>query len=77
MAMTGDAHVRVHAEVDHDLCVGHGGCRRIAGAAFRRTALGQSEFVVGSADSKDVIMDAAANCPVGAITVRIESTESR
>ena len=49
--MSGGAPDNVRATVDHDLCVGHGGCRRIAPTAFRRTAIGQSEFVDGHAET--------------------------
>lgn len=57
------------ASVDHDLCVGHGGCRRIAPTAFRRTAVGQSDFVDDHSESDAHIVEAAENCPVAAITV--------
>ena len=59
----------VRASIDHDLCVGHGGCRRIATTAFRRTPVGQSEFVDGHNETAARIVEAAENCPVAAITV--------
>ena len=62
------------ARVDHDLCVGHGGCRRMAATAFRRTAVGQSEFVVGHAECDARVLEAAANCPVAAIIVQTRET---
>jgi ferredoxin len=65
------------ASVDHDLCVGHGGCRRIAPAAFRRTAVGQSEFAQDHAESTARIVEAAQNCPVAAITVQTSDTGER
>ena len=57
------------ASVDHDLCVGHGGCRRIAPTAFRRTAVGQSEFVDDTTETDTRSLEAAENCPVAAIAV--------
>ena len=60
---------RTRATVDHELCVGHGGCRRIAPTAFRRTAVGQSEFVDGHRESDTTLVEAADNCPVAAITL--------
>ena len=65
------------ASVDPDLCVGHGGCRRIAPTAFRRTAVGQSDFVDGHAESDERIAEAAENCPVAAITVHVRDTDER
>ena len=57
------------ASVDQDACVGHGGCRRIAPTAFRRTPVGQSEFVDGHGESDASLREAAENCPVAAIVV--------
>ena len=57
------------ASVDHDLCVGHAGCRRIAPTAFKRTLVGQSEFVDNHTESDATLAEAAENCPVAAITV--------
>jgi ferredoxin len=65
------------ASVDHDLCVGHGGCRRIAPTAFRRTAVGQSEFVDGHTESDARIVEAAENCPVAAISVHARDAAER
>ena len=62
------------ADVDHDVCVGHGGCRRIAPTAFRRTPVGQSEFVEGHAESDARIREAAEHCPVAAIVILATDT---
>lgn len=70
--MSGGASRRVRATVDHDVCVGHGGCRRIAPTAFRRTHLGQSDFVEAHEESDAAVSDAVANCPVAAITLGAE-----
>lgn len=56
------------ASVDPDLCVGHASCRRIAPTAFRRTPVGQSEFVDDHNESDAAIAEAVDNCPVAAIT---------
>ena len=62
------------ASVDSDVCVGHGGCRRIAPSAFVRTNVGQSEFVDARHERDALIIEAAANCPVAAITVHARDT---
>ena len=62
---------KTSASVDHDICVGHAGCRRIAPTAFRRTPVGQSEFVDIHSESDAAIVEAADNCPVAAITVQL------
>jgi ferredoxin len=67
--MSSEASRRARATVDHDMCVGHGGCRRIAPTAFRRTGLGQSEFVEAHRESDAAVLEAAANCPVAAIMI--------
>jgi ferredoxin len=64
----------IGASVDHNLCVGHGGCRRIAPTAFRRTAVGQSEFVDGHTGSDARIVEAAENCPMAAISIYARDT---
>ena len=67
--MSDGAPNNTRVSVDHDLCVGHGGCRRIAPTAFRRTAVGQSEFLEGHTESDATIVEAVGNCPVAAIAV--------
>ena len=62
------------ASVDQDVCVGHGGCRRIAPTAFRRTPVGQSEFADGHSESDTAVREAAENCPVAAIAVFARDT---
>ena len=68
--MSSDMPNKLRVSVDHDLCVGHAGCRRIAPTAFRRTSVGQSEFVEPHTESDATIVEAAENCQVAAITVR-------
>lgn len=60
----------VKVEVDHDLCVGNGSCLRIAPRVFRHNDQRQSEVIDAAGASDEVIMEAAINCPVGAIRVR-------
>ena len=72
--MSGEASRRASATVDLDLCVGNGGCRRIAPTAFRRAGLGQSEFVEAHRESEATILEAAANCPV--VAIEIEADDS-
>ena len=62
------------ATVDPDVCVGHAGCRRIAPTAFKRTPVGQSEFVDAHHESDAALLGAAENCPVAAITVYAASS---
>lgn len=60
---------RLHVTVDHDLCVGNGTCLRIAPGVFRHNENRQSEVIDLGGASEHVILEAAANCPVGAIRV--------
>jgi 3-methyl-2-oxobutanoate hydroxymethyltransferase len=63
--------------VDHDLCVGNGTCLTIAPAVFAHNAHRQSEVIDAAGASESVILHAAANCPVGAISVALaESGEA-
>jgi ferredoxin len=62
---------RLHVSVDHDVCVGNGSCLRVAPGVFRHNAYRQSEVVDPAGDSERVIVEAASNCPVGAIRVEV------
>jgi ferredoxin len=59
--------------VDHDLCVGHGACIRLAPAVFAANANRQSEVIDPAGASPAVLEQAADRCPVGAIRL----TETR
>jgi ferredoxin len=62
---------RLNVSVDHDVCVGNGSCLRVAPKVFRHNEHRQSEVIDPSGDSERAIIDAASNCPVGAIQVRV------
>jgi ferredoxin len=59
--------LKVH--VDPDICVGNGMCREEAPGTFDREADGRSTAVANPTDDAEAILEAAAVCPVGAITV--------
>lgn len=60
---------RIAVSVDHDLCVGNGMCRAIAPKGFVEEEDGQSSAGDPNAESVETILEAAASCPVGAITI--------
>jgi ferredoxin len=60
---------RIGVEVDHELCVGNGMCRAIAEAVFVEDANGQSVVADANAEPLDAVLQAAALCPVSAISV--------
>ena len=53
--------------VDHDVCVGHGACVRLAPAVFAMNASRQSEVINPDAAPPQILEQAADRCPVGAI----------
>ena len=55
--------------IDHNTCVGNAMCETFAPHVFRLNDNRQSEVVDPSGDSEKKILEAAENCPVGAITV--------
>jgi ferredoxin len=68
---------RLRVSVDHTLCVGNGTCLRIAPHVFAHNADRQSEVIDPNGDTDAAILDAAANCPVGAIRIDTDSSLSR
>lgn len=60
---------RILAKVDDCLCVGNAMCRAAAPRAFVEGAGGQSEVAEPWTEDIGALLEAAANCPVGAITV--------
>ena len=60
---------RIAVSVDHELCVGNGMCRGIAPQAFVEVQDGQSSPGDPNAEPLETVLEAAANCPVSAITV--------
>ena len=53
--------------VSHDLCIGCGACASICPDVFRMDDAGKSEVI--SQDNSTCAQDAAASCPVQAISV--------
>jgi ferredoxin len=66
---------RLSVRVDHDVCVGNAMCRVVAGNVFVSDPNGQSVVADATADPLERILEAAADCPVGAISV--EDAETR
>jgi ferredoxin len=60
---------RIVVNVDRGLCVGNGMCRAIAPKGFAEDEDGQSVPADPNAEPLETILEAAASCPVGAITV--------
>jgi ferredoxin len=61
-------------EVDRELCYGFGDCVSTAPAVFELDDEEKSVVVDPNGASRDDLVDAAANCPVMAITIRDAST---
>jgi ferredoxin len=60
---------RIEIEVDRDLCIGSGDCVDTAPAVFELDDDGKARVIDPDGADVDVIVDAAANCPVTAIFV--------
>jgi ferredoxin len=60
---------RVVATVDHAVCVGNAGCVAIAPDVFTLDENRQSIVADPDGASWELILEAAENCPVGAISV--------
>ena len=65
---------RLLVRVDHNVCVGNAMCETFAPHVFRLNDNRQSEAVDPAGDSEEKILEAAENCPVGAITVEDAET---
>jgi len=63
--------------VDHTVCVGNAMCETIAVKTFRLNDNRQSEVADPNADTEEVILEAAENCPVSAIFVEDAETGER
>jgi ferredoxin len=59
---------RFTVRVDHDVCVGNAMCRALLPDVFVEDEHGQS-VAVGVPATLDEALEAAADCPVGAIVV--------
>jgi ferredoxin len=60
---------RIIIETDRDLCIGSGDCVDTAPAVFELDDEGKVRVIDPDGADVDVIVDAAANCPVTAIFV--------
>ena len=60
---------RLEIRVDHGLCVGNAMCLATAPGVFEHNEKRQSEVVDPAGDPEEKVLEAAANCPVSAITV--------
>ena len=72
-----DRRVRVSISVDHNVCVRNAMCEVIAPKVFVLNENRQSEPVNPDGDTVGIILEAAANCPVSAITVKDAETGER
>jgi ferredoxin len=66
---------RVHIEVDRGLCIGSGDCVDTAPDVFELDSEEKAVVVDPDGASVDDLVQAAANCPVSAITVVGEDGE--
>lgn len=67
--MNATPNARLHIEVDHLCCVGNAMCVALAPGVFAHNESRQSEVRDPEGGSRKDILDAAENCPTGAITV--------
>lgn len=70
MSIRGNIAIRVN----HDLCVGNAMCRSLAPAAFLADENGQSVVADTHSESIDDLFEAAALCPVSAISLEDTTT---
>jgi ferredoxin len=68
-------HNRIHIEVDRGLCIGSGDCVDTAPDVFELDSEEKAVVVDPDGAPVDDILQAAANCPVSAITVVGEDGE--
>ena len=68
---------KVRVWVDHDRCVGNAMCVTFAPQVFALNHERQSEAVNPAGDTFEMVMEAASNCAVAAITVIDAETGER
>ncbi len=68
---------RLRIEVDPERCVGNAMCLALAPGVFAHNESRQSEVRDPEGGSRDDILEAAENCPTGAIRVRDADTGAR
>ena len=67
----------LRVRVDRNVCVGNAMCTTIAPGVFALNDDRQSEAVNSAGDTEEKILEAAENCPVGAIVVEDAETGER
>ncbi len=65
---------KITVSVDHDVCVGNAMCVTIATKAFELNDDRQGAPANPDNDTEELILEAAENCPVAAITVTDANT---
>ena len=60
---------KISVSVDHEICVGNAMCITIATKAFLLNDERQAVSANPDDDTEELILEAAENCPVAAITV--------
>ena len=65
---------KLNVRVDHDKCMGNAICITIATKTFALNDENQSEALDPQGDSEELVLEAADNCPVGAISVEDAET---
>lgn len=68
---------RITVHVDHDVCVGNAMCRALAPNVFVADENGLSVVADPTAEPLEKILEAAADCPVGAISVEDAETNEQ
>jgi ferredoxin len=68
---------KLRITVNHNKCVGNAMCMTFATKTFALNDNRQSEVIDPAGDSEPVILEAAENCPVSAITVEDAETGER
>ena len=68
---------RLGVFVDHSRCVGNAMCLATAPGVFAHNADRQSEVVDPAGDTEEKILEAAFNCPTGAIRVEVAESGER
>lgn len=68
---------KLRITVDHDLCVGNDMCTSFAANTFALDDELQSEAVNTEGDPLEKILEAAENCPMGAIMVEDADTDEK
>ncbi len=68
---------RLNVSVDHSRCVGNAMCLATAPGVFAHNVDRQSEVVDPAGDTEEKILEAAFNCPTGAIGVEVAESGER